>query len=275
MSFVKSFSVLNSLDYNLSRICAMNQNWVNSNTFLMDSPRSTNALLLFCNSDAVFENLKTKEVISVPCKSLFFLPAGSCYKWTFSPDENENISTTLFEFLLNDDNGDCINIGEDAKILDTSNFKLNNILFQNIISELAKPDYSFPKIKAHAYSLISSISARYNENHISSGNIRCIYPGIKYLREDPLQEKSVREIAALCNVSINYFEKLFKEYAGCSPSQYRLLKKIDKAKLLLATESLTIGQIAYELDFDDCAYFCRVFKKLCGCTPSQYRLSLK
>lgn len=270
-----NISDLYTADFNLSRICAMNQNWIGKNSFVMENPRSTNALLLFSNCRALFENFHTKERIAVPCGSLFFLPAGARYKWTFFPDENEKISTMLFEFLSNGNSGDCISIEEDAKILDTSDFKVNNILFQNIISELAKPDYSYARVKAHAYSLLSSVAARYNEAHITKGNIGCIYPGIKYLREDALQEKSIREIAEMCNVSINYFERLFREYAGCSPSQFRMRKKIDKAKLLLAAETLSVEQVARELGFEDCAYFCRVFKKECNCTPLQYRLSLK
>ena len=271
MNCIKSFSDIHNTDFNLAKICAINQNWISNGTFAMESPRNTNALLLFCNCSALFEDYENSLSIAVPCKSLFFIPAHSRYKWNFSPDPNKKVSTMLFEFLLFDEIGDTIYIDDKPKILESSEYSLNQVLFHNIISEFAKPDYSYAKIKACAYSLLSSVSAHHRESSIVKGNIDRIYSGIKYLQEDPLQEKSIEEIAAMCNVSINYFEKLFKEYAGCSPSHYRLDKKISKAKFLLESGFLTVGQISDELGFEDCAYFCRVFKKMCGYTPSQYK----
>ena len=85
------------------------------------------------------------------------------------------------------------------------------------------------------------------------------------------QEKSVDEIAQMCNVSVNYFERLFKEYSGMTPTKYRIAGKVSRAKLILETSSLSIEEIAEELNFSDSAYFCRCFKSNVGMTPSQYR----
>ena len=48
-----------------------------------------------------------------------------------------------------------------------------------------------------------------------------------------------------------------------------------EAKRLLAYSTLTISEIAYELNFSDNSYFNRFFKRLEGLTPEQFRTQLK
>ena len=51
-------------------------------------------------------------------------------------------------------------------------------------------------------------------------------------------------------------------------------KKIQKAKELLADESLSIEQIAEQTGYNDYFYFTKVFKKNTGISPSKYRKNL-
>lgn len=253
----------------------MNQKWSNESKFTMKNPRSTNAFLLFSGCSALYNDLDNNKSIKVPRESLFYIPANSRYSWTFFNEQNNDISTKLFEFVLTDINGIHIHIEKNGDVIETPNFELYKEFFNLLILEYSKPLASSARIKAIAYSLLSSIAGEGRSNHISEVNMSCIYQGIKYLEDDPEQSKSINEIAAMCNVSVNYFERLFKEYAGCTPSKYRLKKKIAHAKLLLTNETLSIQQVAFELHFEDCAYFCRIFKKMCGCTPSEYRRNYK
>lgn len=84
---------------------------------------------------------------------------------------------------------------------------------------------------------------------------------------------SIAEIAALCNVSEVYFRRLFKEYSGLSPSDYRLRNKIRRAKLLLKYENMTVSEIAESLSFTGSAYFIKTFRRMTGMTPLKYRAS--
>ena len=81
----------------------------------------------------------------------------------------------------------------------------------------------------------------------------------------------VSEMAKLCGVSECYFRKLFKEYSGESPVDFRQRYRIEKAKqLLLSDEGFTIGEIAEELNFTDIYHFSKTFKKYTDISPRQF-----
>lgn len=60
---------------------------------------------------------------------------------------------------------------------------------------------------------------------------------------------------------------------GNPPLKYINQKKIEKAQLILVTDSLTVKEVTYRLAFEDYSYFNRLFKKVTGLTPQQYRYS--
>ena len=91
------------------------------------------------------------------------------------------------------------------------------------------------------------------------------------MEENPSQNLSINEIAKMCNVSEIYFRRLFKEYSGLSPVEYRIKRKIEKAKSYLDYDNLNISEIADILGFTDTAYFCKQFKAHTGTTPLNYK----
>ncbi|MDE6337514.1 MAG: helix-turn-helix transcriptional regulator, partial [Muribaculaceae bacterium] len=81
----------------------------------------------------------------------------------------------------------------------------------------------------------------------------------------------VEELAKDACMSPGHFIRLFKEELGCTPTQFLIDRKIMKAKLMLASESIMMKEIAYRLGYEDVSYFTRLFKKHVGITPSLYR----
>ena len=95
------------------------------------------------------------------------------------------------------------------------------------------------------------------------------------MEQDPRQLLSIKEVAELCDVSEIYFRRLFKEYAGVSPIEYRMHTKIEKAKKYLQYDQMNTDEISALLGFTDPSYFCRQFKKHTGMTPTEYRQQSK
>ena len=72
-----------------------------------------------------------------------------------------------------------------------------------------------------------------------------------------------------------YFRRLFKEYSGDSPVEFRQKHRIEKAKqLLLSDEMLPVGVIAGELGFADIYHFSKTFKHYVGVSPAAFARSV-
>ena len=96
---------------------------------------------------------------------------------------------------------------------------------------------------------------------------------LKGERPDLLHDFTIDELASQVAVSPSYLFRLFKKRMQVSPMQYRTMIRIDKAKLLLADQQLTVDEVASRVGFEDPKYFARVFRELTGTTPSAYRRS--
>ncbi len=220
---INSFSELYSTEYNIRRVFALNQYWSLRKTFTMSHPRPTNALLLFVGCSAKYRDDSGRET-DIPRGSIFCIPKGSKYSWIFYDVAENEISTMLFEFVLADYFGEEIKI-EKAAIIKHSNLEAYKELFEGVISEFSKPTASSAEIKSASYNLFARLSCEGRKNRIKIGKFVLIKEGIDYLETDIKQSMSISEIAEMCNISLNYFERLFKEYSGYTPNEYRLNKK--------------------------------------------------
>jgi AraC-like DNA-binding protein len=79
------------------------------------------------------------------------------------------------------------------------------------------------------------------------------------------------ELAAKFNVGRRDLLRLCKATTGMPPSRYIEERKLDRAKTLLATSTLTMKQIAYEAGFATASHFSTRFRQFTGLTPSAFR----
>ena len=78
------------------------------------------------------------------------------------------------------------------------------------------------------------------------------------------------ELAKQCNISEVYFRRIFEKQYKMTPKQYIVNVRINKAKQLLAENSLKINAVAERCGFSNQYHFCRVFKEKTGLTPTEY-----
>lgn len=82
---------------------------------------------------------------------------------------------------------------------------------------------------------------------------------------------SAADLAALSGYSEYYLTERFKKETGLTVSQYVRFSKIERARVLLISTGLTIGEIADQLAFSTPSFFIRCFHEVTGYTPAQYR----
>ena len=78
-------------------------------------------------------------------------------------------------------------------------------------------------------------------------------------------------LAASLHMSYAHFRRVFKQQTGLSPYQYHLQLRINRAREMLHGTTLTVRQVAAQLNFENPYHFSKIFKKKTGMSPSQWR----
>lgn len=93
----------------------------------------------------------------------------------------------------------------------------------------------------------------------------------QYVHRHSADTISLREVAALINLSESAFCKFFKRTTGKTFSDYLADIRIGHACHLLTESDETISEIAWRSGFDSLTYFNRVFLKKKGVRPRDFR----
>ena len=111
---------------------------------------------------------------------------------------------------------------------------------------------------------------------IASGGLspRKLQQAIDYIDAHLTEDLTITAIAQNLELSQYYFSRLFKQSLGVSPYQYIIEQRIDRAKTLLKTTSLSIATISTQVGFASQNQFTVQFRKYVGTTPINYRRQL-
>ncbi len=105
-----------------------------------------------------------------------------------------------------------------------------------------------------------------------SGDVPEIIQAIRSLLQTHYQEKvTLTDLGNRFNMNPYYLQKQFKRYIGQSPTEYQIFLRMSKAKELLRSTTLSVGEIAYQVGIENLGYFTRQFKQQEGMTPQEYR----
>ena len=131
---------------------------------------------------------------------------------------------------------------------------------------------SFHKSASYLYSIYEDITLNKNNEYIGSSSRTKISTAKNYM-DIHYTEKSltVETVAKMLNMSEVHFRKIFRVQYNTSPLQYILNLKIQRAKMLMQSEILSLEECAYQSGFSSLQYFSRVFKEKTGMTPAKYR----
>lgn len=145
-------------------------------------------------------------------------------------------------------------------------------LLKNIAIEKSQTEYISIETKGILFQLISRF-IRYAtpKNEVQDERIR---KALKYIRKNLENSLNISQIAFSCGLSNDHFIRLFKKEMNCTPIRFINQKKIEKAQLMLVTDTIPIKEVALSLAFENFSYFNKVFKETTGYTPTQYQSML-
>lgn len=125
---------------------------------------------------------------------------------------------------------------------------------------------------AGAYALMSAVLEMGNGRlPKKSTDYKSIVRVIQYIDDNFSKTIKLAELSRLANMSTTKLKNLFKQFTGCTITEYILSKKTDYASHLLADSDLSIEELAKKVGFDTVAGFSTSFKKQTGIPPSEYR----
>ena len=91
------------------------------------------------------------------------------------------------------------------------------------------------------------------------------------IESDLAEDLSLKVLANAAGLSEYHFLRMFKHSTGCTPHQYVINQRIERARELLKKTDMTVTEIAYLLGFSNPAHFTHHFRRKTGFTPSEMR----
>lgn len=255
------------LNFYIDDVFSMRQKWIKDTLFEMKSPRKRTAIIFLNNCTAVYTD-KTGEQFFAPQKSVICLPQGSEYTCLNVDCTSTYNDAIIVEFVIKSDDS-IITLSDKPFLIKDINITIVENIFSDIVQACEMSIPSPLAVKTSVYKLLSFLCEIRVKKHQQRFSV--IEIGIEAIEADPFSELSIEKIAKSCNVSSCYFRRLFKEYSGKSPNEYRMDLRFNMAERMLENGDATIDYISEALGFESASYFCRIFKKKYGITPGKYR----
>jgi AraC family transcriptional regulator len=130
-------------------------------------------------------------------------------------------------------------------------------------------------VLAHELSCVNDevvCAPKVNRGGLASWQKRVV---VGYIEEHLREPVSLLKLAKLARLSQHHFCRAFKQSFGIPPHQYLVQRRMEVAKLLLASRTNSVTDIALSLGYSQTSSFSSSFRKATGWTPTVYRREFK
>ncbi|MHC4917910.1 MAG: helix-turn-helix domain-containing protein, partial [Planctomycetota bacterium] len=94
---------------------------------------------------------------------------------------------------------------------------------------------------------------------------------MEHVRRNIGRPLSVEGLASVADCSPATLSRAFRKHLRVTPIGWVIRRRIEKARELLVSTRLAIGEVGVRVGVDDPYYFSKLFRKSTGCAPSEYR----
>ncbi len=124
--------------------------------------------------------------------------------------------------------------------------------------------------KALIYELLYLYFTDAGRTHRNRDEYERLLPAKKLLDTEYMNSQTTAELAELCEMSVTNFRRMFTKLFAMPPVEYRMNKRILRAKDLLLSGQYSVSEASREVGFTDPNYFTRVFRAREGISPSEF-----
>ena len=259
---------------NANQIYPNNKEHPQTHSFNWNKGRILNGyyLIFISKGRGIFQSAFT-ELTKVDEGMCFFLYPGVWHR--YKPDSNSGWEEYWVGF-----NGDYPN-----KLMHKGFFTVNKpfinvglhcgmlTLFHNLIETVKTSSPGYHQVIAGiTLQILGVANAASMDKEQTKDPIGKLIAKAKFLLQESL-EKPVNIESIVRDLPMGYsaFRKAFKKMTGESPNRYHLNLRLNKARFLLTSTTLSISEVAYQTGFDSLFYFSKLFKKKNGKSPKLYR----
>jgi len=92
----------------------------------------------------------------------------------------------------------------------------------------------------------------------------------KFIDQNINRDIDIKQLAEIACISDFHFIRVFNELCGCTPYQYLIKKRIERAKKMLNHNLFSVLQISQECGYDSVQTFRKCFKRETGLSPKNF-----
>lgn len=147
------------------------------------------------------------------------------------------------------------------KVFNTAIYKSETALADIFKTISGKNANSIVFLASKTYELLYLIE---QEKVVIPDKHKKILPALNEIQKFYFENKKLSYYSDMCNMSESNFRKLFKEYTGKSPIEYRNLIRISEAKKMIDSGEFTVVESAYLTGFNNMSFFYELYNKTLG-----------
>lgn len=201
---------------------------------------------------------------------LVYLPKGSNY--VFAPKE-KGLVHALVNFDIYDSNGNLIELSKEPQLLIKKAGKGYKLIIDELIKCFMLRSYASElRSSALVMELISNMLDELNIKQMGYVGFERIIPAVIYIEQNCNADITTADLAEMCDMSESQLRRLFKEYSGSSPIEYRNRLRVEKAYQLLKNNFCNVTEAAESVGFNNIYYFSRLFKSVIGESPKSVQM---
>lgn len=267
-----------NLDFEITDIFPVS--WTNGNEFSLYKSKSRPcSALFFVFTDIEISFFSEAGEVRAKQGDIVFIPKGSLYHVRVYGKTGLKIDTYTVNFNLFDTSKEEILLSERISVITNRSDNLLDTHLKNLFDMFCRFERvgsgekrNLAKTKSEFFLILDLIAEATLQHRDFYYPIR---RGIEvFCNEWNLNEK-IEKYAQLSDVSETYFYRCFKNFAGCSPIEYRNNLRLSNAESLLRCTSMKIREISETVGFDDAFYFSKLFSEKYGVSPRAYRSRIR